>query len=99
MHLVNYLMEKGFAASNDLNVRNCRRETPLQLALDTADSFEAKPLIMTGARVNTENNFEIAPFRRASAAGHSELSKLLIEYGASVNGKDYNAINPLYVAL
>ena len=73
---------------------------PLGLACFFGHLETARYLINAGARINSpsQNEMKVTPLHSATAAGCSELVKLLLQLGANPNAPQEGGITPLHAA-
>lgn len=94
--LFNFLLEKGA----DINVRDCLERTPLYIALiQKLGCFDIKEnFLKRGADLNIRKEGSL-PLHTAVTFGTTESIKLLIEYGAEIDGKNFLDRTPLNEAI
>jgi ankyrin repeat protein len=75
--------------------------TPLINAASNGDTAQIRSLIRQGNAVNepSKNKYYVLPIHQAAYYGHVEAVKILLEEGASVNGRDYCDQTPLVYAI
>jgi len=73
---------------------------PLGLAAYFGKSEAVKYLIKAGAEVNSpsKNSLRVTPLQSAVAGGHLEITRLLLEAGASPNVRERDGYTPLHAA-
>jgi ankyrin repeat protein len=73
---------------------------PLGLAAYFGKSEAVKYLIKAGAEVNSpsKNSLRVTPLQSAVAGGHLEITRLLLEAGASPNVREQGGYTPLHTA-
>jgi ankyrin repeat protein len=73
---------------------------PLGLAAFFGKNEAVKYLIKAGAEVNSpsKNSLGVTPLQSAVAGGHLEITRLLLEAGASPNVRDRSGYTPLHAA-
>ena len=73
---------------------------PLGLAAFFGKNEAVKYLIKAGAEVNSpsKNTLGVTPLQSAVAGGHLEITRLLLEAGASPNVRDRSGYTPLHAA-
>jgi ankyrin repeat protein len=86
-------------AGANLNARNCRNETALQLAIDNEKFDIAKILIIAGADVNKQDRFRLTALHHASKRGNLSIMKMLIEAGADLNTQRFDGLTALHQAV
>ncbi|XP_055950344.1 BRCA1-associated RING domain protein 1-like isoform X2 [Argiope bruennichi] len=90
----------GQSPIGNINKKNHKGETPLQVAVIKGDIAKVKELLKEGAIVNTQDNNGWTPLHEASNRGFIEIAQLLLEYGALVNVPSLkDNITPLHDAL
>lgn len=75
--------------------------TPLINAASSGDTAQIRSLIRQGNAVDepSGNKYYVMPIHQAAYYGHVEAVKILLEEGASVNGRDYCDQTPLVYAI
>lgn len=87
----------GAGAAPD--VRNARRQSPLQLALDRGFSDAVATLVASGARCDVADDRGDTPLHLAARfRAPVETAQLLLEHGADLNAVNLNRETPLHVA-
>ncbi|GFT49903.1 BRCA1-associated RING domain protein 1 [Nephila pilipes] len=71
--------------SININKKNHRGETPLQVAVIKGDIDKVKELLKEGALVNTQDNNGWTPLHEASNRDFIEIATILLDHGALVN--------------
>jgi ankyrin repeat protein len=73
---------------------------PLGLAAYFGKNEAVKYLIKAGAEVNSpsKNSLKVTPLQSAVAGGHLEITRLLLESGASPNVRERGGYTPLHTA-
>jgi len=73
---------------------------PLGLAAYFGKNEAVKYLIKAGAEVNSpsKNSLRVTPLQSAVAGGHLEITRLLLEAGASPNVRERDGYTPLHAA-
>ena len=73
---------------------------PLGLAAYFGQKEAVEYLIKAGAGINSpsKDEMEVTPLQSAVAGGHLEITRLLLETGASPNARDRGGYTPLHVA-
>lgn len=73
---------------------------PLGLAAYFGKNEAVKYLIKAGAEVNSpsKNSLRVTPLQSAVAGGHLEITRLLLEAGASPNVREQGGYTPLHTA-
>ncbi|CAG2199579.1 unnamed protein product [Mytilus edulis] len=95
IEIINYLADK----KADMNCRNNRGRTPLHLSVHKGRIEASKALINRGTAINAVNIFGCTALHMAGYWVKSvEMSKMLVDNGASVNIKDKDGITPVEIA-
>jgi ankyrin repeat protein len=96
IYVVQRLLDRGA----DVNERNERLQTPLDLASEHGNLAIAKTLIEYGADVNSRDNFGWTPLHRAAATRyrHAGVVELLLVNGADINATEREGYTALHFA-
>ncbi|VDI66942.1 Hypothetical predicted protein [Mytilus galloprovincialis] len=95
IEIINYLADN----EADMNCRNNRGRTPLHLSVYKGQIEASKALINRGTAINAVNIFGCTALHMAGYWVQSvEMSKMLVDNGASVNIKDKDGITPVEIA-
>ncbi|GFS66207.1 BRCA1-associated RING domain protein 1 [Trichonephila inaurata madagascariensis] len=85
---------------SNINKKNHKGETPLQVAVIKGDIARVKELLKIGALVNTQDNNGWTPLHEASNRDFVEIAKVLLDHGALVNVPSLkDNVTPLHDAL
>jgi ankyrin repeat protein len=82
----------------DINSRNAKLETPLDVASQRGKVDVARLLIDRGADVNCYNMEGHTPLDASSMSGHVDVARLLLDHGAHVDTRCRRRFTPLHHA-
>jgi len=92
-------IETAIKHGADINRRNEKGETPLQLAAWNQNSCLVEVLVRAGADVNAKDKKGWTALHRAMQNdSNTELVRILLESGANVNDRDFYGNTPLHNA-
>jgi ankyrin repeat protein len=94
LDIVRSLLDRGY----DVNDRNTRRETALDVASRFGELEVARLLIERGADVNARDRGGWTPLITALEYGQLEVARLLLDHGADVNAKNRDRNTALHRA-
>jgi len=82
----------------DINILNAHGETPLDRAVSAGHTGIVALLLAKGAKSGKKNGID-GLLHSAAFAGFSDISALLIHYGANIHSREDNGISVLHQAV
>lgn len=96
MDIAKLLLAKGAKVNEDCNYDFCKgRNTPLHLAVLTANADMAQFLISHGAKLQATASSGRTPLHEAAMTANVEMARLLVHAGASTVWLDENQLMPI----
>jgi len=92
--VVQSLLDQG----GDINTRNDKLETLLDLAVCAGKVEMVRLLLERGAEVDPRDDFEWTPLHAAARYRHLGILRVLIDHGANLESRDIHGLTPLHVA-
>lgn len=86
-------------AVNELERRNAKGETPLQVSCIKGDFVKVKELLEEGATPNTRDNAGWTPLHEACHHGYVDIARLLLDHGALIDVPGTENATPLHDAV
>lgn len=91
-------IKAAMAMGADVNCKNAKGETALNMIAKLSYEFLAAYLVNNGAQVNTANNDKITPLHWAVEYNNTVMVQLLLENGADLDARDGINETPLHWA-
>ncbi|XP_033762661.1 BRCA1-associated RING domain protein 1-like [Pecten maximus] len=93
------LTGSGKKVVNEMEKRNAKGETPLQVGCIKGDLVKVKELLEGGATPNTRDNAGWTPLHEACHYGYVDIARLLLDYGALIDVPGTENATPLHDAV
>lgn len=91
-------IKAAIALGPDVNCKNYKGETPLNMVAKLSYEFLVEYFIKKGAKVNTANSKKITPLHWGVEYNNVEIVKILLKNGADLDARDGIKETPLHWA-